>query len=168
MIWSVCLSVQLSVSLSICLSVYLSSCLSVSLSICLSIYLSSIYMSPWDFPAGSAVKNPPATRETRVRSLGREDPLEEEMATHSSTLAWRLPRMEEPGGLRSMGSQRRARLKRMSRHPRSCLPSIRLLSTSLSTSGHASLSSYTSHLSVSAVYPSSTYLHPLPKSLSRV
>ena len=39
-------------------------------------------------------------------SLGREDPLEEEMATHSSTLAWRIPWTEEPGGLQSMGSQR--------------------------------------------------------------
>ena len=44
--------------------------------------------------------------ETRVRSLGREDPLEKEMATHSSTIAWKTPRMEEPGRLQSMGSQR--------------------------------------------------------------
>ena len=42
----------------------------------------------------------------RIRSLGREDPLEKEMATHSSILAWRIPRTEEPGGLLSMGSQR--------------------------------------------------------------
>ena len=42
----------------------------------------------------------------RVRSLGREDPLEEEMATHSSTLAWEIPWTEEPGGLQSTGSQR--------------------------------------------------------------
>ena len=47
-----------------------------------------------------------AMRETRVRSLGREDPLEKEMATHSSTLAWRIPWREEPGRLQSMGSQR--------------------------------------------------------------
>ena len=46
------------------------------------------------------------TQETRVRSLGREDPLEESMATHSSILAWRIPWTEEPGGLQSMGSQR--------------------------------------------------------------
>ena len=45
-------------------------------------------------------------QETRVRSLGREDPLQEEMATHSGTLAWRIPGTEEPGGLQSMGSQR--------------------------------------------------------------
>ena len=44
--------------------------------------------------------------ETRVQSLGREDPLEKEVATHSSTLAWRIPQMEEPGGLQSMGLQR--------------------------------------------------------------
>ena len=45
-------------------------------------------------------------RETRVRFLGREDPLEKEMATHSSILAWRIPWTEEPGGLQSTGSQR--------------------------------------------------------------
>ena len=43
--------------------------------------------------------------ETRVQSLGQEDPLEEEMATHSSILAWKTPRIEEPGGIQSMGSQ---------------------------------------------------------------
>ena len=45
-------------------------------------------------------------RETRVRSLGQEDPLEKEMATHSSTLAWKIPWMEEAGRLQSMGLQR--------------------------------------------------------------
>ena len=45
-------------------------------------------------------------RETQVRSLGQEDPLEEEMATHSSILAWEIPWMEEPGGLQSLGLQR--------------------------------------------------------------
>ena len=45
-------------------------------------------------------------QEMQVRSLGGEDPLEEEMATHSSTLAWEVPWTEEPGGLQSMGSQR--------------------------------------------------------------
>ena len=62
-----------------------------------------------DFPSGSAVKNPPVMQEmqeTRVRSLGQEDPLEEGMATHSSILAWRIPWTEEPGGLQSTGSQR--------------------------------------------------------------
>ena len=52
------------------------------------------------------VKNPPVIQETRVQSLGQEDPLEKEMATHSSTRAWKIPRMENPGGLQSMGSQR--------------------------------------------------------------
>ena len=52
-----------------------------------------------------SVKNLPAMQETQVRSLGREDPLEKEMATRSSTLAWRIPWTEEPGGLQSMGSQ---------------------------------------------------------------
>ena len=52
------------------------------------------------------VKRLPTTRETWVRSLGREDPLEKEMATLSSILAWKIPWMEEPGGLQSMGSQR--------------------------------------------------------------
>ena len=52
------------------------------------------------------VKNLLAMRETWVRSLGWEDPLEEGMATHSSILAWRIPWTEEPGGLLSMGSQR--------------------------------------------------------------
>ena len=48
----------------------------------------------------------PAMRETQVRSLGQEDPLEKEMATHSSILAWRIPWTEEPGRLPSTGSQR--------------------------------------------------------------
>ena len=52
------------------------------------------------------VKNPTAKQETWVQSLGREDPLEKEMATHSSILAWRIPWTEEPGKLQSMGSQR--------------------------------------------------------------
>ena len=52
------------------------------------------------------VKNLPAKQETRDQALGLEDPLEEEMATHSSILAWEIPRTEEPGGLQSMGSQR--------------------------------------------------------------
>ena len=52
------------------------------------------------------VKRLPAMRETRVRSLGREDPLEKEMATHSGTLAWKIPWMEKPGRLQSMGLQR--------------------------------------------------------------
>ena len=49
------------------------------------------------------VKRLPAMRETRVQSLGWEDLLEKELATHSSTLAWKIPWTEEPGGLQSMG-----------------------------------------------------------------
>ena len=52
------------------------------------------------------VKCLPAVQETQVRSLGWEDPLEKEMATHSSTLAWKIPWTEEPGRLQSMESQR--------------------------------------------------------------
>ena len=52
------------------------------------------------------VKNLPVMQETQVSSLGWEDPQEEEMATHSSILAWRIPCMEEPDRLQSMGSQR--------------------------------------------------------------
>ena len=53
-----------------------------------------------------SIKNLPAVQETRVRSLGLEDPLEKEMATHSSILAWKISWTEEPGELQSMGSQR--------------------------------------------------------------
>jgi len=52
------------------------------------------------------VKNLPATQETQVQSLGQEDPLEKEMATHFLILAWRIPWTEEPVGLQSMGLQR--------------------------------------------------------------
>ena len=52
------------------------------------------------------VKSLPAMQETRVQSLHQEDPLEKEMATHSSTLPWKIPWTEEPGGLQSMGLQR--------------------------------------------------------------
>ena len=52
------------------------------------------------------IKNVPALQETRVRSLGLEDPLEKGMATHSSILAWEIPWTEEPGGLQSMQSKR--------------------------------------------------------------
>ena len=56
------------------------------------------------------VKRLSTMRETQVRSLGREDPLEKEMAIHSSTIAWKIPRTEEPGRLQSMGSQSQTRL----------------------------------------------------------
>ena len=52
------------------------------------------------------VKNPPAMQAIRIRSLGREDPLEKEMATHSGILAWEIPRTGESGGLQSVGLQK--------------------------------------------------------------
>ena len=52
------------------------------------------------------VKNLPAMQETQVQSLGQEDPMEREMATHSSILAWKIPWTEEPGELQSMGFHR--------------------------------------------------------------
>ena len=62
-------------------------------------------MNNWGFPGGSDGKEPAWMLETWVQSLGWEDPMEKEMATHSSILAWRIPWMEEPGGLQSTGSQ---------------------------------------------------------------
>ena len=56
--------------------------------------------------AAQMIKNLPAMQESQVPSLGWEDPLEKQMATHSSILAWRILWTEEPGGLQSMGSQR--------------------------------------------------------------
>ena len=60
----------------------------------------------WASLVAQTVKRLPALRETQVRSLGWEDPLEKEMATHSSTLAWKITWTEEPSGLQSMGLQR--------------------------------------------------------------
>jgi len=59
-----------------------------------------------NFPDGSDVKNLPAMEETRVQSLGWEDPLKKGMTIHSSILAWRIPWTEKPGRLKSMGLQR--------------------------------------------------------------
>ena len=60
----------------------------------------------WASLMAQTVKNPPAMQENWIQSLGREDPLEKGMATHSSILAWRILWTEEPGRLQSMGSQR--------------------------------------------------------------
>ena len=60
----------------------------------------------WASLVAQMVKLLPAVWETRVQSLGWEDPLQKEMATHSSTLAWKIPWTEEPGGLQSTGLQR--------------------------------------------------------------
>ena len=64
--------------------------------------ISYLFGLPWWL----SVKNQPATWETWVQSLGWEEPLEKEVATHSSVFAWRIPWTEEPGGLQTMGSQR--------------------------------------------------------------
>ena len=60
---------------------------------------------PW-WNVAQTVKSLPTMRETQVQSLGREDPLEKEVATHSSILAWKIPWTEDPGRLQSLGSQR--------------------------------------------------------------
>ena len=60
----------------------------------------------WTFLVAQIVQCLPTMQETWVQSLGREDPLEKETATHSSTLAWKIPWMEEPGKLQSVESQR--------------------------------------------------------------
>ena len=80
------------------------------------------------------VKHLPMMQETRVQFLGGEDPLEKEIATHSSTLAWKIPWMEEPGGLQSMGLQSRTRL--------SDFPFLPLPSTSVGLNHPIPLSSY--------------------------
>ena len=64
------------------------------------------YSTVWASLVAHMVKCLPAVRETWVRSLCREDPLEKEMATHSRTLVWKIPWTEEPGRLQPMGSQR--------------------------------------------------------------
>ena len=74
--------------------------------LCLLVLLMSIL---WGFPGGSVVKNPPAMQEMQemlVQSLSWEDPMEEGMATHANILAWRIPWIEEPGRIQSIGSQR--------------------------------------------------------------
>ena len=68
----------------------------------------------WASLVAQMVKNLPAVQEIQVRSLGREDPLEKEMGTHSSILAWRIPWTEEPGRLQSTGSQSWTPWKRLS------------------------------------------------------
>ena len=62
------------------------------------------------------VMNLPAMQETQVQSLGQEDPLEKEMVTHFSILAWRIPWTQEPGGLQFIGLQRVRHGKRLSMH----------------------------------------------------
>ena len=73
---------------------------------CPSFFIFHWYTDLLGFPGDSGGKESPATRETWIQSLGWEEPLEKEMATHSSILAWITPWTEEPGGLQSMRSQR--------------------------------------------------------------
>ena len=73
---------------------------------CLSDCCTTLQIPVWASLVAQRLKHLPGMWETRVWSLGREDPLEKEMATHSSILAWRIPWREEPGRLQSMGSQR--------------------------------------------------------------
>ena len=68
--------------------------------------MTNTHIEALGLPCGSVVKNPLAMQKTKVRSLGQEDPLEKEMATHSSILAWEIPSTVETGGLQSMRSQR--------------------------------------------------------------
>ena len=69
------------------------------------VYLKSTFFW-WTSLVAQMVNRLPTMQETRVQSLGQGDPLEKEMATHSSILAWKIPWTEEPGRLQSMGSQR--------------------------------------------------------------
>ena len=72
-------------------------------------------MRYWTSLVAQTVKNLPTMQETRVQFLGREDPLEKGMATHSSILARKIPRTEEPGGLQSVAPQSQTQLKRLSK-----------------------------------------------------
>ena len=76
------------------------------------------YGDYWASLIAQLVKNLPAMQETWVQSLGWEDPLDEEMAAHSSILPWSIPQTEEPGGLQSMGSQELDMTQRLNRHHR--------------------------------------------------
>ena len=67
---------------------------------------SAVFHRIWASLVAQTVKNPPGVQETQVQSLGLEDPLEKGMATHSSIFAWRIPWIEEPGRLQSIGLQR--------------------------------------------------------------
>ena len=69
-------------------------------------WANELNLCEWDFAHGSVVRNPPANAGDEGLILGGEDALEEDMAAHSSALAWRIPWTEEPGRLQSMGSQR--------------------------------------------------------------
>ena len=71
----------------------------------LTVWVVCVAMGKASFPGGSVVKNLPAMQERQVQSMGWEDPLEKEMVTQSSILAWEIPLTEEPSRLQIMGSQ---------------------------------------------------------------
>ena len=100
------------------------------------------------FPGGTAVKNLPAMQETRVWSLGREDPLEKEMATHSNSLAWRIPWTEEPGGYSPWGCKQSDTTEWLNnssnRAPHSC-------QKALSSKGGGKMASPFSHTQITSV-----------------
>ena len=75
----------------------------VKVELCVDIWNMQRTRSFMSFPGDSAVNNLPAMQETWVQSVGQEDTLENDIATHSNTLAWEIPWTEEPGGLQSMG-----------------------------------------------------------------
>ena len=74
--------------------------------ICVAMKFMLYFISVWTSLVAQRVQRLSTMWETRVRALGQEDPLEKEMAIHSSTIAWKIPWTEEPGRLQSMGSQR--------------------------------------------------------------
>ena len=82
------------------------------------------------------IKHLTTVRETQVRSLGWEDPLEKEMATHSSTLAWKTPWTEEPGRLRSMGLQRVGQTERLHIHSNKGFPAASVVKNPLQSRRH--------------------------------
>ena len=100
------------VRIACCVFLHVYKCVCVCVCVC--VYLFSNYdlifkYSDCHFQASlvaQMLKNLPEMQENRFRSRGQEDPLKKAMATHSSILVWRIPWTEEPGGLRSMGSQR--------------------------------------------------------------
>ena len=84
-------------------SFYMHGALATCIALC---HIKYLLLTQWVSQVAQMVKCLPALRETRVRSLAQENALEKEMVTHSRTLAWKIPWMEEPGRLWSMGSQR--------------------------------------------------------------
>ena len=77
-----------------------------------------------DFPVAQTVKNLPMMQDTRVQSLGQEDPLVKGMAVHSSILAWRIPWTEKPGGPQFMGSQRVGPTEQLNTHTHTSITSF--------------------------------------------